>query len=90
MFKFAPVLGKMKAHEKLHHIFKAASSGEEDMRRVVLDDKEIKEILTEEEISWLERPEKYIGHATEIVDSVIEQTNRYRSSDPERLGFLSS
>jgi adenylosuccinate lyase len=87
MFKFAPALGKMKAHEKLHHLFKAASSGERNMREVVLDDKEIKDLLTEEEISYLEHPEKYIGYASKITDRVIEQTRSIQSYDPDRLGF---
>jgi adenylosuccinate lyase len=88
MFKFAGALGKMKSHEKLHHLFKAASEGGKNMQDVVLGDPEIKNLLTEEEISYLEHPEKYLGHALEITNRVIDQTQRAQSKDPEKLGFI--
>ncbi len=89
MFKFAGALGKMKAHEKLHHLFKAASSGERNMRQIVLADTEIRPLLSDDEISYLEHPEKYIGHAEKIADRVIKQIRTAQSSDPERIGFFS-
>lgn len=88
MFKFAGALGKMKSHEKLHHLFKAASEGKKNMQDVVLGDPEIKDLLTEEEISYLEHPEKYIGHAVEITRRVIDQTLQAQSEDPDKLGFI--
>jgi adenylosuccinate lyase len=53
-----------------------------------LGDQEIKDLLTEEEISYLEHPEKYIGHAVEITNRVIDQTQRAQSKDPDKLGFI--
>ena len=59
------------------------------MRQIVLADTEIRPLLTDDEISYLEHPEKYIGHAEEIADRVIKQIRTAQSSDPERIGFFS-
>ena len=50
-----------------------------------MEDPEIGGLLAPEELAYLDHPERYIGHAVQIVDQAIEDIEKKRASDPERL-----
>ena len=85
LFRLSSTMGKMKALEKLHELSKKAADTEISLKDVVVEDTEIGAILTPEDLTYLDHPEKYIGHAVEIVERAITENKQKRASDPPSL-----
>ena len=65
---------------------KKANRSGVSLRNMVENDPEIGPSLTVEDLNMLDHPEKYIGHAVEIVDQVVKEVEEKRKEDPEKLG----
>ncbi|MDY6987460.1 MAG: adenylosuccinate lyase family protein [Thermodesulfobacteriota bacterium] len=85
LFKLSHTMGKMKSLEKLHGLSSRATDAGLSFKQSVMDDHEIGALLTSEEMEYLDRPERYIGHALEIVDQTVEEIEGKRALDPEEL-----
>ncbi len=85
LFRLSGTIGKMKSLEKLHELSKKATDTGISLKDAVTDDPEIGSLLTPEELAYLDHPEKYIGHAVEIVDEAIKEIEEKRAQDPEKL-----
>jgi len=85
LFRLSDKIGKMKSLEKLHELSQRATDTGISLKDAVTDDPEIGSLLTPEELAYLDHPERYIGHALEIVDHAIEEIESKRAKDPERL-----
>ncbi|MFQ5646886.1 MAG: adenylosuccinate lyase [bacterium] len=88
MFKLAPALGKMKTHDLLHDVSVRTRTEQADFKESLLNHQEVREILTDQDLRFLDRPELYTGKAQEIVARVMAQTEQERQSDPESLSDL--
>ncbi len=86
VFRLSREMGKIKALEKLRELARKATEAEASLRETVVDDLEIGPLLTSEDMECLDHPEKYIGHAVEIVDHTVQEIESKRASDPKRLG----
>ena len=82
LFRLSGTIGKMKSLEKLHNLSNKAMDTGISLKDTVTEDPEIGALLTPEELAYLDHPERYIGHAVEIVDHAIAEIERKRESDP--------
>ncbi len=85
LFRLGSAMGKMKALEKLHKLSQRATGAGISLKNALADDPEIGNLLTPEDMAYLAHPEKYMGHAVEIVDHAIEEIEGKRASDPMEL-----
>jgi adenylosuccinate lyase len=85
LFRLSDKIGKMKSLEKLRELSERASDTGISLKDAVIDDPEIGSLLTPEELEYLDHPERYIGHAVEIVDHTINEIQEKRAQDPEKL-----
>jgi adenylosuccinate lyase len=87
LFQLSKTLGKNKALEKLHNLSASAAESNISLKDMVLADSAIGSLFSPEDLAPLDQPERYIGHAVEIVDLTIAEINLQRQSDPELLDF---
>ena len=85
LFRLGPVLGKMKSLERLHELSNKATEDGISLKETLTADPEIGPLLTPEDLSYLDHPEKYIGHTLEIVDFALAEVEEKRKRDPEIL-----
>ncbi len=85
LFRLSGIIGNTKSSQKVHELSNKAMDTGVSFKDVVMDDPEIGTLLTPEDLAYLDHPEKYIGHALEIVDNVLEEIERKRALEPERL-----
>jgi adenylosuccinate lyase len=85
LFRLSSMIGKMKSSTKLQELSAKAKETKTSLKDVVMEDPEIGGLLTPEELAYLDHPERYIGHAVQIVDQAIEDIEKKRALDPERF-----
>jgi adenylosuccinate lyase len=85
LFRLSSAMGKMKSLEKLHELSNRALDAGISFKKAVTEDPETGPLLTGEETEYLDCPERYIGHALEIVDATVEAIEEKRKLDPEKL-----
>jgi len=85
LFRLRDKLGKAEATERIRALFDRATNWEGSLKDLVAADKTMAEVLTAEDLSYLDHPEKYIGHAVEIVDEAVAEIERQRVLDPVKL-----
>jgi adenylosuccinate lyase len=85
LFRLSSAIGRTRSSEKLHELSKKAAESGTSLKEAVADDPEIGSILSPEELAYLDHPERYIGHALQIVDQAVEDIERKRALDPEKL-----
>lgn len=81
LFHLAPTLGKMRAHEKIHHLVALSKQTNQSLKEIILADREISPLMSENDILALDQPEKYLGLAPKIVRDVIEYNLKERAVD---------
>ncbi len=86
LFRLAPDLGKMQAHDKLHQLVSVARRSGQSLKAVIQQDDELNKLLSDEDLQFLDQPERYLGLAPEVVAQVVAQTRAEREQDPEGLG----
>lgn len=85
LFRLAPVMGKMEAQEKLHVLLRRAGEENRDLREILAGDLEIGPLLTEDDLSAMDHPERYVGQAVELVNDTLADISALRKNDPEVL-----
>jgi len=85
LFRLRDRLGKSKAQDKARSLLQKAGGNEGSLEDIVMNDPEMAEGLTPQDLSYLDHPEQYIGHAVEMVDAAIAEIERQRARDPEKL-----
>jgi adenylosuccinate lyase len=85
VFRLSPAIGKTKSLGKFHELSRVATEAGISLKESVLNDPEIGHLLTPEDLAYLDHPEKYIGHAIEIVDHAVAEVEAKRKDDPESL-----
>jgi adenylosuccinate lyase len=86
LFRLSGTIGKMNSLKKLHELSNKAMDTGISFKEAVVDDPEIGSLLGREELACLDHPERYLGHALQIVEQAIEDIERKRELDPETLG----
>jgi adenylosuccinate lyase len=85
LFRLSGAIGKMKSLEKLHELSNKAMDSGISFKEAVVNDPEIGSLLARDEMAFLDQPERYLGHAVQIVEQAIEDIERERELDPEKL-----
>ena len=85
VFRLSPALGKMKSLERVHELSSKARESGISLKEALSNDEQIGPLLTSEDLQHLDHPEKYIGHAVEIVDAAVDDIEEKRKSDPKTL-----
>jgi len=75
----------MKSLEKLRELSDKVMDTGTSLKDAVMDDPEVGTLLTTEELAYLDHPERYIGHALQMVDQAVEEIEGKRALDPEKL-----
>jgi adenylosuccinate lyase len=86
LFRLSGTIGKMRSLEKLHELSNKAMDTGISFKEAVMNDPEISSLLSREDLACLDQPERYLGHAVQIVEQAIEDIERKRELDPETLG----
>ena len=85
LFRLSATIGKMKSLEKLHKLSSKAMESGISLKEAVMNDPEISSLLAREEMAYLDQPERYLGHAVQIVEQAIEEIEGKRNLDPVML-----
>jgi adenylosuccinate lyase len=85
LFRLSGTIGKMKSLEKLRELSDKAMDTGTSLKDAVMEDPEVGALLTPEELAYLDHPERYIGHALQMVDQAVEEIEGKRALDPEKL-----
>ncbi len=85
LFKLAKIIGKTRAQEKLQALIRIVGKGDRIFKDILLDDPDIGPYIAEENLEYLEQPERYCGLAAEIVDDTLNEVTAKRQNDPETL-----
>ena len=85
LFRLSETIGRTKASEKLHELSRKSADSGASLKEAAEDYPEIGGILSRDELAYLDHPERYIGHALEIVDQAIKDIESKRALDPEQL-----
>ena len=85
LFRLSGIIGRTKSSQKVHELSNKAMDTGTSFKDAVVDDPEIGTLLTPEDLAYFDHPEKYIGHALEIVDEAVEEIERERELEPERM-----
>ncbi|MHB8789386.1 MAG: class-II fumarase/aspartase family protein [Desulfobulbaceae bacterium] len=85
LFRFAPVLGRMAAQERLHALLRSSGEEKRTLRELLAEDPEIGPLLTADDMETLDHPERYVGLAPELVDDALTRIIEQRQHDPEVL-----
>ncbi len=85
LFRLAKKIGKTRAQEKLQTLIKLVEGGNKIFADILLEDEDIGPYIAEENLEYLEKPERYCGLAAEIVDDTISDVEARRQHDPEVL-----
>jgi adenylosuccinate lyase len=85
LFKLAGIIGKSQAQEKLQALIRVVDKGDRIFKDILLDDPDIGPYLADENLDYLEQPERYCGLAAEIVDDTLNEIAAKRQNDPETL-----
>lgn len=72
-------MGRQKAHALLRKLSMKALKEKVELKKVLLDSREVTKLLSRKEIESLMNPEKYIGTAVEQVKNVLKIAERERS-----------
>ena len=67
-------------------VFSTVGDTGTSFKEAVMNDPEFGSLLGREEMARLDQPERYLGHAVQIVEQAIEDIERKRELDPETLG----
>ncbi len=85
LFKLAKKIGKTNAQEKLHSLIKLVEGGDTIFKDILLEDKDIGPYIADENMEFLDKPERYCGLAAEIVDDTLSDVLARQQNDPEAI-----
>lgn len=85
LFKLAEKIGKTQAQEKLQDLIKLVGGGGKIFKDILLEDRDIGPYIANENLEFLEKPERYCGLAAEIVDDTLSEVEAKQQLDPEGL-----
>ncbi|MDW7774480.1 MAG: adenylosuccinate lyase family protein [Desulfobulbaceae bacterium] len=85
LFRLAPVMGRIEAQERLHGLLRAIGEEKGSLREMLSRDQVIAPLLNEEDMEFLDHPDRYIGLAPELVDDSLATIAARRENDPEVL-----
>jgi len=76
MFELAQVIGKQTAHKLVYEISMQSIEEEIQFKELLINNKEVKSILSEERIEELLDPSTYLGSAPRKVDQVLDNVRK--------------
>ena len=85
LFRLAKKIGKTHAQEKLQALIKLVGGGNKIFKDILLQDQDIGPYIAQEDLEYLEKPERYCGLAAEIVDDTLSEVEAKQQQDPEVL-----
>ena len=85
LFRLAPILGKMKAQERLHGLMRRMTAENRSLREILAGDETVRSLLSDDDMDSLDHPERYLGLAVELVEDTLAATTALRQDDPELL-----
>jgi adenylosuccinate lyase/3-carboxy-cis,cis-muconate cycloisomerase len=83
LFSLANKIGKTNAQEKLQTLIKLVEGGDKIFRDILLEDEDIGPYIAEENLEFLDKPERYCGLAAEIVEDTLNEVVSKQQNDPE-------
>jgi adenylosuccinate lyase/3-carboxy-cis,cis-muconate cycloisomerase len=85
LFKLAKKMGKTEAQEKVQALIKLLEGGNQIFKDILLEDPDIGPFIAEENLEYLEKPERYCGLAAEIVEDTLKEVETKQKHDPEGM-----
>jgi adenylosuccinate lyase len=74
MFGLADAMGRGEAHDIMLRLARGAAEREIGLDEVLLEDPEVRAVLSEEQIKELVDPNNHVGLAGEVVDTILART----------------
>jgi adenylosuccinate lyase len=85
LFKLGASVGKMKAQEIMQDLTAAARASSRSLKECVLADNGTAALLDQDELDFLDHPEKYIGLAESLISDLLKDLETRQASDPDEL-----
>lgn len=85
LFKLGSAIGKMKAQEVMQDLTGRARAEARSLKECVLADQEIAALLDQDDLAFLDHPEKYLGLAENLINDLLRDISAQQANDPEEL-----
>jgi len=86
LFELANKMGKTNAQEKVQALIKLLENGDRIFKDILLEDPDIGPFIAQDNLEYLEKPERYCGLAAEIVDETLNDIKAKQANDPREIG----
>lgn len=84
-FRLAPEIGRKQTQKKLKEMFFKQEQHGSSFKSLLEADPDIAQLLGADDYAMLEQPEKYIGHITEIIETVLTHVTESRRNETEEM-----
>lgn len=85
LFRFAATMGKMRAQQTLHELFRKSRETGSPVQELIYQDPELGPLLDSHDLTVLKQPGLYIGQAEQMVGDLLAEITIKRHGDPEEL-----
>ena len=85
LFRLGSSIGKMKAQEIMHKLTSDALSNNKTLKECALANGEISHLLTSDDLTALDHPEKYIGQSENLILDLLQDIAKKQATDPDGL-----
>ena len=85
LFRFGARLGKMKAQDVVQGLTDKARTGSMSLKDCVQADNSVSELLSKDEIEFLDHPENYLGLAKAQIDDLLVDIDTRQANDPDKI-----
>jgi 3-carboxy-cis,cis-muconate cycloisomerase len=76
MMTLAPVLGRQKAHDLLHHAAELAVAGDKNLSEILKSDPTVSASISQKKLDEALDPVNYLGHSIEITEDTIARVKK--------------
>jgi adenylosuccinate lyase len=85
LFRIGNAIGKMQAQETMRDLTHQARTNGTSLKECALADRRIAALLDDDDLAFLDHPEKYIGLAENLINDLLRDIAGQQANDPEGL-----
>jgi adenylosuccinate lyase len=85
LFKLGASVGKMQAQELMQGLTTEARSASRSLKECALADNATAALLNEDDLDFLDHPEKYLGLAESMIDDLLQDLKERQANYPDQL-----
>ena len=85
LFKLGSSVGKMKAQELMQDLTTEARADSRSLKECVLANNDIATLLNQDDLDFLDHPERYLGLAETMIDDLLHDLDDRQTGHPDQL-----